>query len=353
MKKTKKIFITGYTGQIGREMVNYLRNKLGIKKDELEIYAGVRRVANRPVGEFDNLVEIVDFDLSDPHSISGAVSNIQPDIFFNFGAMSHVHWSWEVPRQTFDVDAGAVLDILESIRLYSPDTVFFQLNTSEMFGDVQTEKQNEKTELRPRSPYAAAKCAAHHLVKVYRESYGLKACAGIMFNSEGIYRSKDFVTRKITSSVARISNCIKHSIDFDSLELGNLDAKRDWSAASDSVRAIWKIAHQEDLNPWFSEYKDYVIGSGRLHSVRDFVQKSFAVAGIFGAKWVQGLAPEDERYVYGARDLVKINSKFYRPAEVNTLYADYSELKHDLDWNPKTSFQDLVKLMTEYDLKNV
>jgi GDPmannose 4,6-dehydratase len=339
------VIVTGVTGQDGSHMVDYL-----LQNTDYEIFGGVRRLS---VYNHDNIKHIdnkrfhlVNFDLNDPHSISRLVEKIKPAFFINLAAQSFVGSSWDFAVQTWETNATSVLHILEAIRLYHPSCRFYQAGSSEEFGDVVYSPQNEEHPIRPRSPYGASKAAARQLVKVYRESYGIYAVQGWLFNHEGTRRGEEFVTRKITKNVARIAMAIHDKQPFEPLYLGNLDAKRDWSDAEDFVDGIWKM-----LNQFGGEIKDYILSSNETHTVREFVEIAFKAANIDGA-WLQGLTPEKEIFLSDeGQTLVAINKDFYRPAEVNLLYGDSTKARTELGWKPKSSFNDLVLKMVKNDLQ--
>jgi GDPmannose 4,6-dehydratase len=244
---------------------------------------------------------------------------------------------------------------LEAVRRFQPNCRFYSAGSSEEFGDVQYCPQDLSHPLRPRSPYGASKCAAGHLIKVYRDSYDLYAVHGILFNHEGTKRGEEFVTRKITKGVARITHKIKsvdnwrgrhgEAAEFDPIELGNLDSKRDWSDSEDFIKGVWLMLNQE--NP-----KDYLLASGEAHSIREFVELAFTTAGFQGHWEGEGV---DEKYMdSGGRHrytLVKVNPDFYRPAEIEILIGDATKAKEELGWKPKTSFRELVKKMVEWDIE--
>ena len=338
-----KIIITGVTGQDGSLMADYL-----LSSTDHEIYGAIRRLS---VDNHKNIIHLknhprfhlVNLDLNDAHSIRDVIMDVNPDFFINLGAQSFVGRSWNYPIQTWVTDADAVLHILESIRRFCPNCRFYNAGSSEEFGDVVCTPQDENHPLRPQSPYGAAKCAARHIVRVYRNSYNLYAIQGWLFNHEGPRRGFDFVTRKITSNIARIKHCIERNIPFEPLELGNLSTKRDWTDASDMMRGIWLMLNAK-------EPKNYVLASGQLHSVRDFLRETFKCADInFTIKGVE----EEEVFLYkNKKPLVIVNKEFYRPAEVQKLCGDYSLAQKDLGWEPKTKFKELVKSMydNDYDL---
>ena len=340
----KKILITGILGQDGANMAEYL---LSLDED-IEIYGMMRRSSN--VNETNILTfkqdprfSLVCGDLTDEISISKLVKEIQPDCLINFGANSFVGCSWDMPLQVFDVNTLGVIRCLEAIRKFKPDCRFYSAGSSEELGDVDYSPQDIKHPIKPRSPYGASKAAARHIVKVYRESYDLFAIHSILFNHEGIKRGEEFVTRKITKSVARIATAIANNEDFEALELGNLDSKRDWSDSEDFVQAIWLMLNQEKPH-------EYVLSSNETHSIREFVEKAFACAHISGYWSGEGL---NEQFLNEGNNtpLVKINENFYRPAEVDLLYGDSNPARKELGWKPKISFDKLVERMVICDLE--
>jgi len=390
------IFVSGVTGQDGSHMVDYLLKNV----PEATIIGGARRLS---VDNHDNIIhleheprfQLVNFDLTDSHSIYKLMEYAKPDYFINFAAQSFVASSWDFARQTWQTNSTSVLDCLEAIKRLKPSCRFYNAGSSEEFGNVIVTPQNETHPPRPRSPYGASKAAARTLIKVYRESYGIYAVQGWLFNHEGPRRGKEFVTRKITTNVVRIKNEIDAALNslpdgvasFDwkvtPIELGNIDACRDWSDAEDMVDAVWRMLNQEVYNSshlgyatltggrftpeWTKLYvgqgmvKDYVCSSDVNHSIRDFVTEAFKVAGIEG-RWFINMKnePLSERFVYVDGGipvpdvvLVRINPQFYRPAEVETLRGDSSAIRKELGWNPKTNFNELVKKMVTSDLSQV
>ena len=343
----KKIIITGVTGQDGSHMVDYLlklfQEEFG--KTDFMIYGAVRRLS---VKNHENILhleneprfQLISMDLNDAHSMRDVIIDIQPDYFINFAAQSFVAGSWHYPIQTWDTDADAILHILESIRRFAPHCRFYNAGSSEEFGDVVYSPQNEEHPLRPQSPYGAAKCAARHIVRVYRESYGLYAVQGWLFNHEGTRRGLDFVTRKISHSVAKIKHAIESNKDIPVLELGNIDAKRDWTDAEDFMAGVWMMLTQD-------RPKNYVLASGEMHSVREFLNESLKCAGIeFVSK---GAEEEEKYYTKDGKLLFQVNPKFYRPAEVHKLCGDCSLAEQEMGWAKKTDFYGLVKKMYEND----
>jgi GDPmannose 4,6-dehydratase len=346
----KTIVITGVSGQDGSIMVDFL-----LKNTDYVIFGGVRRLS---VYNHENIKHInsdrfhlINFDLTDSHAISRTIEKLKPDYFINFAAQSFVASSWDFARQTWSTNSTAILDILEAIRLYKPTCRLYQAGSSEEFGNVSYTPQDEQHPLRPRSPYGASKAASRQLIKVYRESYNLYAIQGWLFNHEGIRRGEEFVTRKISKNVARINFAIKNNADFIPLELGNLEAKRDWSDAEDFVEGVWMMLNQDIYNKNYSGSPiDYVFSSNETHTIKEFVEKAFATVGING-KWVG----ENEHTVYvndNNKVLVQVNPKFYRPAEVDLLLGNSNKARQELGWAPKISFDNLIKKMVIYDIEN-
>jgi len=344
LKDKKVCIITGVTGQDGSYMVDYL-----LENTDLYVVGGVRRLSvynHININHINNpRFILLNFDLTDSHSISRIIEKLQPDYFINLAAQSFVASSWDFARQTWQTNSTSVLDILEAIRLYKPTCKLYQAGSSEEFGNVSYVPQDENHPLKPRSPYGASKAAARQLIKVYRESYNLYAIQGWLFNHESERRGVEFVTRKITTNVARIRSSIKTESPFLPLELGNIDAKRDWSHAMDFVEGIWLMLNQESPN-------EYVLSSNETHTVREFVEKAFQYAEIEGLWTGEGI---NEKYVLKDNPdtiLMQINEKFYRPAEVDLLLGDSTLARKELNWKPKISFDELVKKMIKNDLKN-
>jgi len=345
----KNVLLTGVTGQDGSHMADYL-----IKNTKLNILGSVRRLSVKNHENILHLEEeprfkLIDLDLNDAHSIRDCIIEHQPDYFINFAAQSFVAGSWKYPIQTWETDSNAVLHMLESIRRFSPHTRFYNAGSSEEFGDVIYSPQDEKHPLRPQSPYGAAKCAARHIVRVYRESYGLFAIQGWLFNHEGSRRGLDFVTRKISNGVAKlkraleIDEVLKHSHpkpDLPILQLGNMDAKRDWSDAEDFMEGVWLMLNQ-------AKPKEFVLGSGEMHTVREFVELSLQAANISYKK--QGTNEEEKFILEDGRVIVEVNTEFYRPAEVHELCGSAALAEQELKWQRKTNFEGLVKKMFKND----
>lgn len=347
----KTVLVTGVLGQDGANMVEYLLSL----PEEYMVYGMMRRSANPNLINTEKFrhhpnFEFVYGDLTDDVSIDYLVEDYQPDYFINFAANSFVGVSWDMPEQVMDVNCLGVLRCMSSIRKFKPDCKFYSAGSSEEWGDVDYSPQDIKHPIKPRSPYGASKAAARHLVKVFRESHGLYAVHGILFNHEGTKRGEEFVTRKITKGVANISHQIKNQKNITPLELGNLEAKRDWSDSEDFVKGVWLMMNQK-------EPKDYILSSDETHSIREFVEKAFKVAHIEG--YWQGEGQEEtynlandlaEEHGISQTTLVKINSVFYRPAEVSLLWGDSSPIREELGWKPQVSFDKLVQKMVEYDL---
>jgi len=350
IKERKVIIITGVTGQDGSHMADFLLNNTNYL-----IFGGVRRLS---VYNHENIKHIksdrfhlINFDLTDAHSIARTVEKLQPDYFINFAAQSFVASSWDFARQTWQTNSTAILDILEAIRLYKPSCRLYQAGSSEEFGNIEYSPQDEKHPLKPRSPYGASKAASRQLVKVYKESYNIYAIQGWLFNHEGTRRGEEFVTRKITKNIARIYHAIKNNQNFQPLELGNIEAKRDWSDAEDFVEGVWMMLNQDKYNLNYNgDPKEYVFSSNETHTIREFVEKAFNIAGING-KWIG--ENESEQYVSNNKTLVQINPKFYRPAEVELLLGNSDRARKELGWKPRASFEDLVKKMVKNDIENV
>lgn len=336
----KTAIITGVTGQDGSYLAELLLSK------GYQVYGLVRRTSQPTQGRslINHLIKnerfhLVNGDLTDQSSIDNAVNEIQPDEFYNLGAQSFVPESWRSPTMTADVTGLGALRCLEAIKLVKPDCRFYQAGSSEQFGEVREIPQNELTPFYPRSPYGCAKVFAYEITRNYRESYGLYACTGILFNHESPRRGLEFVTRKVTMTVARISSGLD-----EFLSIGNVKAKRDWGFAGDYVEMQWRMLQQE-------EPEDFVVATGETHSVQDMINMAFSRVG-FDLTWsgegVDTIATDKEGVVR-----VKTNPKFFRPAEVDLLVGDYTLASQKLGWKPSTSFEELVNMMVDSDVKIV
>jgi len=345
---SKKILVTGILGQDGANMCEYLLNEV----EDVKVFGMIRRVANPNYQNCENFLNHENFqlvygDLTDEISISKLVQEVQPDYFVNFAANSFVGCSWDMPMQVFDTNSVGVMRCLEAIKAYQPKCRFYSAGSSEEFGDVDYAPQDMKHPLKPRSPYGASKCAARHLVKVYRESYDMYAVHGTLFNHEGTKRGEEFVTRKITKGVARIKKAIDNHQHFDPIELGNIYSKRDWSDSEDFVKGVWLMLNQDTP-------KDYLLASGETHTIKEFVTIAFGCAEIEGAWTEIKEDPLKTKFTLNAEEyktLVEINEKFYRPAEVELLLGDAKEIKEELGWSPEVSFRELVTKMVKWDIE--
>ena len=331
----KRALITGITGQDGSYLAELLLEK------GYAVYGLVRRKSKLDFNNAEHLKGKVTFifgDMTDSASLLREMEIAKPDEIYNLAAQSFVTTSWETPLSTADINAIGVTKLLEAVRLVKPDTRVYQASTSEMFGKVQTIPQNEKTPFYPRSPYGVSKLYGHWIIKNYRESYGMFACSGILFNHESERRGEEFVTRKITISVAKIKAGLQ-----DHVELGNLNASRDWGHSADYVRAMWLMLQQDKAD-------DYVVATGKTHTVREFVSLAFLAAGMeleFHGEGVQEYAT-----LKGTdRILVKVNPEFFRPAEVDLLIGDATKAKTILGWEPEITYEELVNRMVKSDIQ--
>ncbi len=313
-----RALITGISGQDGSYLADLLLQK------GYEVYGVVRRSSNERfdrIAHIQDRVKLIHADLLDQVSLSKALERAQPAEVYNLAAQSFVPTSWEQPVLTAEFTAIGVSRMLEAIRAVCPKTKFYQASSSEMFGKVREIPQSEMTPFYPRSPYGVAKVYGHHITVNYRESYGLFAVSGILFNHESPRRGLEFVTRKITDGVARIKTGLAKE-----LRMGNLDAKRDWGFAGDYVRAMWMMLQQKEPN-------DYVVATGVAHSVRDFADLAFKAAGM------------------NYQDYIKVDQAFMRPAEVDTLLGTPEKAKRELGWKPEVSFEEMVRMMVEADIQ--
>lgn len=323
----KKALITGITGQDGSYLTELLLSK------DYDVYGIIRRSSSFNTDRIDHLYQdphiagrslhLVYGDLNDASSLNKILRDVKPDEIYNLGAQSHVRVSFDIPEYTAEVGALGTLRLLEAIRDTGIDTRFYQASSSELYGKVQEVPQKETTPFYPRSPYAAAKLYAYWITVNYRESYGIFACNGILFNHESPRRGETFVTRKVAKAVAAIKLGLQ-----DKLYLGNLDAKRDWGFAGDYVEAMWLMLQQEKPD-------DYVVATGETYSIRDLLDEAF---GHVGLDWHQ---------------YVEIDPRYYRPAEVDLLIGDPTKAKTVLGWEPKVKFKDLVKMMVDADIEAI
>ncbi len=337
MVQQKIAMITGITGQDGGYLAKFLLEK------EYKVIGLYRRGATdtfsklKEHGIFEK-IELVDFELLEFSNICRLLKKYQPDEFYNLAAQSFVAASWEEPIYTAQADGMGVLHILEAIREFSPKTKFYQASTSEMFGKVQEIPQKETTPLYPRSPYGCAKLFAHWITTNYRESFGIFACSGILFNHESPMRGKEFVTRKITDHFARLNL----GLTDKPLELGNLNAKRDWGFAGDYVEGMWMMLQH-------NEPDTYVLSTGETHPIRDFATLAGKHAG-FDIEWQGEGINEIGIDKKTGKTIVVVNPKFFRPAEVELLVGDPSKAEKVLGWKRKVTYENLCKMMVETDI---
>ena len=330
----KKALISGITGQDGSYLAELLLEK------GYEVHGIIRRASQINTQRIDHIYDKIKLhygDLTDSTNLVRVIQQVQPDEIYNLGAQSHVKVSFEMPEYTADVDGVGTLRVLEAVRLLGMENRvrIYQASTSELYGLVQEIPQRETTPFYPRSPYGVAKLYGYWITKNYRESYGMYACTGILFNHESPRRGETFVTRKITRALSRISTGQQKV-----LELGNLNAKRDWGHAKDFVEAMWLMLQQETPD-------DYVIATGEQYSVREFVEEA---APYFGMQitW-RGEGLNEIGYdLFTGNKVVVVNPKYFRPAEVETLLGDATKAKEKLGWEPKTSFKQLVEDMCIY-----
>ena len=330
----KRALITGVNGQDGSYLAELLLEK-GYK-----VYGLMRRKSSVDYGNVEHIKDKIEFiyaDMADVVSLTNAMRISQADEVYNLAAQSFVGTSWEQPVATAEIDGIGALNMLEAIRMIKPNAKFYQASTSEMYGLVQAIPQNEETPFYPRSPYGVAKLYGHWITKNYRESYDMYACSGILFNHESERRGKEFVTRKITDAVARIKFGVQ-----EVLELGNLDAKRDWGHAKDYVRAMWLMLQQDEAD-------DYVIATNETRTVREFVERTFMYVGI-EIIWEGSEVNEIGKDKATGKIVVKINPDFFRPAEVDILIGDPIKAETKLGWKREIPFVELVERMIKNDL---
>ncbi len=330
----KKALITGITGQDGSYLAELLLEK------GYEVYGIMRRKSILTYGDVEHIKDKIHFiyaDMTDESSLITAMRISQADEVYNLAAQSFVAPSWGQPIATAEINAIGVANMLEAIRLVKPEAHFYQASTSEMFGKVEEMPQSETTRFHPRSPYGVAKLYGHWITRNYRESYDMFACCGILFNHESERRGKEFVTRKITNSVARIKNGLQSHV-----ELGNLDAKRDWGHAQDYVQAMWLMLQHDTAD-------DYVIATGETRTVRQFVETAFRHAGIT-IQWKGSGIDEIGVDSSTGKTIVSVNSQFFRPAEVEVLLGNPAKAEKVLHWERQISFDQLVERMVKNDM---
>ena len=330
----KNALITGITGQDGSYLAELLLEK------GYNVYGIWRRKATVDYGNIGHLkdkVNLIYADMTDPVSLISAMKISQADEVYNLAAQSFVATSWDTPLSTAEIDALGVTNMLEAIRIVKPEAKFYQASTAEMFGLVQEIPQTEKTPFYPRSPYGVAKLYGHWITKNYRESYGLFACSGILFNHESERRGIEFVTRKITKSAVEISLGLR-----DCVELGNLDSKRDWGHSKDYGKAMWLMLQQDKPD-------DYVIATNETRTVREFAETAFRHAGI-EIEWQGHGINEIGINKANGKTVVKVNKKFFRPAEVDILLGNPAKAESVLGWKREISFSELVERMVKNDM---
>ncbi len=331
----KTAFISGITGQDGAYLAKLLCEK------GYEVHGGVRRISHQENARLEALgiadgVTLHEFDLADSNNVFRVIREVAMDEFYNLAAQSFVGASWELPVYTSDVDAMGVLRVLDTLRTLRPDTRFYQASTSEMFGLVQEVPQRETTRLYPRSPYGVAKVFGHHMTMNYRESFGMHASSGILFNHESPLRGPEFVTRKITLTLARIARG-----SDEVLTLGNLDAQRDWGFAGDYVEGMWRMLQQPEAD-------DYVLATGVTTSIRDFVRFAAEALGMdpeFSGEGIGETAIDRKN----GRRILQVSEKFFRPAEVDQLIGDASKAREKLGWEPRVTVRELAEMMARAD----
>jgi GDPmannose 4,6-dehydratase len=338
----KKALITGITGQDGSYLTELLLKK------GYEVHGIIRRASTFNTHRIDHLYKdqheddarmILHYgDLTDTSNLNRLIEKIAPVEIYNLAAQSHVKVSFEVPEYTAEVDAIGTLRLLDAIRETGLSARFYQASTSELYGKALEVPQTETTPFYPRSPYGVAKLYGFWIVKNYRESYGLHANNGILFNHESPRRGETFVTRKITMAVARISRGLQKC-----LYMGNIDARRDWGYAPDYVEMMWMMLQQETPD-------DYVVATGEMHTVREFIEKSFSCVGI-QIEWEGEGVEELARNSATGEVIVRMDERYYRPCEVEQLLGDPTKAKNNLGWEPRVKFEELVQIMTEGDLR--
>lgn len=356
---SKSVLITGLNGQLGQHLVKFFQEN----HPDFKIIGTIRHksYSEQPkIYEHSPNLFVDILDLYDSNSIETVIKRHKPDYIFNTSANAFVGDSWLLAEQHFDINCLGVLKLLEAIRHYSPHSRFVNMGTSEELGctleDAPNGAQDEETKISPKSPYAVAKVAARNIIDVYRNSYNLYAIQPWTFNFESKLRGEKYVTRKITKGVGRILRAIQNQESFDPIELGNLNSSRSWQHAADVSEGLWLIANQKG-EP--KDWKPYVLSENATHTIREFVEKAFALVGIHGSWIGSGL---DEKYVIDnyineigeikSQILVSVNPQYFRPHDVSYLYGCSDKIRQELGWSPKKSFEDLLKEMVEWDANN-
>lgn len=337
----KKIaLITGITGQDGSYLAELLLEK------EYEVHGIIRRSSSINTSRIDHIYEQLQLhygDVTDSLCIDTIISRVKPDLIFNLAAQSHVKVSFEMPEYTGEVDALGTLKLLEAIRKHCPNSRYYQASTSELFGLVQETPQTEKTPFYPRSPYGVAKLYSYWMCKNYREAYNMMTFNGILFNHESERRGETFVTRKITLALSKIHHALIDNKEFSSLKLGNMYSKRDWGYAKDYVEGMYDVIMHDTAD-------DFVIATNETHTIKEFVEEACKYTNI-KLKWVGEGIDEKGIDINTGKIIIEIDSKYYRPAEVDLLIGDYTKINNTLGWKPKTKFKELVEKMMKFDLK--
>ncbi len=345
MSKIKTALITGITGMDGSHLAELLIEK------GYEVHGVIRRTSTFNTDRIDHIFDRIKLhygDVTDPLVISNLISQIQPDEVYNLAAQSHVKVSFEIPYYTAQVDALGTLAILEAVKNHCPKARVYQASTSELYGgmgyNMPDTGYTEESVMHPRSPYGVAKLYGLWITKNYRESYDMFICNGILFNHEGERRGETFVTRKITLALAKIKKSIENGEDFQTLKLGNLYSKRDWGYAKDYVRGMWLMLQQETPD-------DYVLATNETYSIKDFVDFACKECG-WNINWI-GEGVNEKGILDNGLTIIEVNSKYYRPAEVEILLGDFTKAKEKLNWEPVVKFNELVEIMMKHDIKNI
>ena len=354
----KKIIITGVTGQDGSLMVNYL-----LQNTLYDIYGTVRDFNNYNDTNIKHincdrfhLIEL-NLNLNNTHNIYSIIEEIKPDYFINFAAQSNVACSLDLSKYTMETNTLPIIDILEAIIKFCPKCKFYNAGSSEEFGNIIYTPQDEHHPLKPLSPYAASKVGARQIINVYRETYKIYAIQGWLFNHEGTRRNEKFVTRKITKKIADIYSSLKNNIAIIPLELGNIYSSRDWSDAEDFMNGVWLMLNQDEYDKYYNGTpKEYVLSSDVTHTIKEFVETAFKYININGY-WKNNTNENiNDKYYYINNNneeilLVTINPEYYRKCDLNITCGNSSKIKYELGWEPKITFEELVKKMVIYDIE--